>query len=154
MGERYVQEVYKLLKDSGANIVQLDFNMFQRGAYDEVKHDIQPFIDMFPDTVSGLNKPGEEQGTFAWTCWWQGEEKAPELVQCCFESQRRMFPSNVKHVILTKDNFTNYINIPKHILDKVKSDSITLTTLSDIIRAFCISLVVSGWMPHYGCQSL
>lgn len=146
LGERYVQEVYELLKDSGANIVQLDFNMFQRGAYDEVKQDIQPFIDAFPDEISNLNNPSEDHASYAWTCWWQGEENAPEVVQCCFESQRRMLPSVMQHVILTRDNFTDYIEIPKYILDKVESGSITLTTLSDIIRASVLYKFGGFWM--------
>lgn len=146
LGERYVQEVYELLKDSGVNIVQLDFNMFQRGAYEAVRQDIQPFIDAFSDAVSDLNIPEENHARYAWTCWWQGEENAPELIQCCFESQRRMLPSNVKHVILTKDNFTDYIDIPNYILDKMKNGSITLTTLSDIIRASVLYKYGGFWM--------
>ena len=146
LGERYVQEVYELLKEGGANILQLDFNMFQRGAYDEIKQDIQPFIDTFPDIASDINKPYEDHVVYAWTCWWQGEENAPELVRCCFESQRRMLPTNVKHIILTKDNYTDYIDIPSYIMDKVERGSISLTTLSDIIRASVLYKYGGFWM--------
>ncbi len=89
LGFRYAEAVYQLLKETGACIFQIDFNLFQEGAYREVKESIQPFIDDFPENLSGLNLPEHEEEIIAWTCWWQGEEQAPAMVRACLASQRR-----------------------------------------------------------------
>lgn len=146
LGHRYADAVYRLLKDTEACIVQIDFNMFQEEAYQEVKKSIQPFIDDFPNKLSGLNGPVKDGGITAWTCWWQGEGHAPEIVRACLRSQRRNMPAGVRHVVITGDNYRNYISLPGHITEKVKTGSITLTTLSDIIRASLLYKYGGFWM--------
>lgn len=61
LGLRYAEEIYCLLKDTGACIVRIDFNMFQKQPYRDIKESIQPFIDDFPENLSGLNMPKCEE---------------------------------------------------------------------------------------------
>ena len=146
LGHRYTDEICNLLKDTEVTIVQIDFNMFQETAYQEVKQSIQPFIERFPKEVSGLNLPVYDTKITAWTCWWQGEEQAPDIVKACIRSQRENLPEGVKHIIVTEKNYNDYITLPAYIIEKVKAGNITLTTLSDMIRASLLYRYGGFWM--------
>lgn len=87
-----------------------------------------------------------EKNCNVWMFWWQGiNESTPEIVKKCLESVKRNFPNN-NIVIVTKDNFKNFIDIPQYILKKVESKIITLTHFSDIIRACLLSKHGGIWM--------
>ena len=146
LGHRYTDEVYDLLKRTGALIAEIDFNMFQEIPYQNVEKSIMPFLKIFPEKLSGLNMPCPRKEITVWTCWWQGEEHAPELVRSCLESQRRNLPQGVKHVVITADNYKNYITLPEYILEKVNTGDLSLTTLSDLIRASLLYRYGGFWM--------
>lgn len=148
LGGRYVEEVCNVLAEyTGTdNVVQLDFNIFHERAYYEVKESIQPLLDRFPERLLCLNEPITGNGITAWTCWWQGPEQAPEIVKACMESQRRNLPDGVKHIVITKDNYKDYITLPQGIIDKVESGDIRLPHLADIIRVNLLYKYGGFWM--------
>lgn len=92
-------------------------------------HVIQKYKNFVPAShnSSGLNG-------IIWCMWWQGEENCPDIVKLCLASLRKNCPSH-KLILITKDNFQQYADIPEHILRKVNDGKITLTHFSDIIRA-------------------
>lgn len=65
--------------------------------------------------------------------WWQGEENCPDIVKLCLAGLRKNCSSH-KIILITKDNFQQYADIPEHILRKINDGKITLTHFSDIIR--------------------
>lgn len=68
-----------------------------------------------------------------WTCWWQGLEQMPEVIRLCHESLLRN--ANGHEVILiTKDNYRQYVNLPDYIYNKVDSGNISFSHFSDMIR--------------------
>ena len=146
LGHRYTETIYDLLKDLVRTVVCIDFNMFQKKAYQEVKDSISHFIEHFPEGLSGLNNPVKENQSKAWTCWWQGEEHAPELVKCCWQSQKMNLPPGTEFVVITEENYRDYIELPEYVLQKVEKGSITLTTLSDIIRAALLYKYGGFWL--------
>lgn len=148
LGARYVDEVCNLLDEyTGRScIVQLDFNVFYERAYYEVKESIQPLLDRFPEHLLCLNEPAISNKIMAWTCWWQGVEKAPDIVKACIESQRRNIPEGVRHVIITEENYRDYITLPAYIIEKVKSGDIGLPHLADIIRVNLLYKYGGFWM--------
>ena len=156
LGRRYTDKIYHLLQGTGAGIAEIDFNMFQKEAYCDVEKSIKPFIDAFPKKLSGLNMPLPQKEILAWTCWWQGEEQAPAMVRACLASQRRNLPEGVRQIIITEDNCKEYISLPEHITEKVKDGRISLTTLSDIIRAALLYKYGGFWMDStlYVCKKL
>ena len=81
-----------------------------------------------------------------WTMWWQGEEQMPPIVKACIRSMHRHVSENVKIVLLTKDNYADYVKIPGYILDKVEKKLITLTHLSDIIRTALLAEYGGMWL--------
>lgn len=68
-----------------------------------------------------------------WVMWWQGLSDAPSLIVNNIKKLCRIFGEN-RVVIVTKDNFERYTNIPNYICDKLKDGEITFTLWSDIIR--------------------
>lgn len=74
-----------------------------------------------------------------WIMWWQGYSNMPPIVKACFESVKNHISENVKVILLTKDNYSDYVDIPDYIIDKVEKKIISLTHLSDIIRMACIA---------------
>lgn len=146
LGHRFTNEIYHLLKNTGVQFIELDFNMFQEIPYQEVEKSIRPFIDDFPKKLLNLNKPIFEKEIKAWTCWWQGEEEAPEIVKICWKSQKKNLPEGTKHIIITKDNYREYITLPQYIIKKVMAGDITFTHLSDIIRVNLLYKYGGFWL--------
>lgn len=81
-----------------------------------------------------------------WTMWWQGQDQMPPIVKACIRSMHRHVSKNVRIVLLTKDNFSDYVKIPGYILDKVEKKLITLTHLSDIIRMALLAEHGGMWL--------
>lgn len=80
----------------------------------------------------GEESVGEERNT-VWFSWLQGLENAPELVKACYNSQRR-YLKDKKFVIITADNYKDFISLPEHIERKWKEGIIPSAMASDIIR--------------------
>lgn len=76
---------------------------------------------------------GENNGP-VWVCWWQGEKQMPELVRMCYRRLLEAARPQREVVLITKDNYSSYVEIPDYILRKVKSRIISLTHFSDILR--------------------
>lgn len=76
-----------------------------------------------PNTVS--NK--------VWICWLQGMENAPFLVQKCYESIKKNLKDR-EIVLITSNNFKDYVSLPNYILEKWSSGVITNTHFTDLLR--------------------
>ena len=68
-----------------------------------------------------------------WVCWFQGMEKAPLLVQKCFQSLKEHITDR-EIVLLTEKNYQEYIQFPKYIQQKFEQGIITKTHMSDLLR--------------------
>ncbi len=78
--------------------------------------------------------------------WWQGiEDNSPDIVKACLNSVRQNFSSD-KIVILSKNNLSDYIELPEHILEKVEKKIFSITLLSDIIRASILYKYGGIWL--------
>lgn len=75
---------------------------------------------------------GENSGKI-WVCWLQGMESAPKLVQSCFASLQKHLPHR-QIVVLTQENYKNYVNFPAHIQEKIDNGTISKTHFSDLLR--------------------
>ena len=109
--------------------------------------------------INKNNVPVNENNTLfpIWVCWWQGEENMPDLVTTCYRSLLKN--SNGHPVILiTKDNYKDYVSFPEHIMEKFEKGCISITHLSDILRASLIyehgglwidsTILVTGLIPE------
>lgn len=68
-----------------------------------------------------------------WTIWFQGQDKAPDIVKACWSSIDRHL-CDFDFNIISYDNVKDFIQIPKYITDKYRDGLIGLAHLSDIIR--------------------
>ncbi len=68
-----------------------------------------------------------------WVCWLQGIENAPELVQNCYRSLQENLTDR-EIILLTEENYRDYVTFPTHIQEKIDSGVITRTHFSDFLR--------------------
>lgn len=80
-----------------------------------------------------------------WMCWWQGVENAPEIVKRCINSVKK-YAGNRPLVVITRDNYNNYIKLPNHILNKFEKGLISITHFSDILRINILSKYGGIWL--------
>ena len=98
-----------------------------------------------PGTVSGTNSTASDTPAPIWTMWWQGTDDLPEVVSMCYASVNR-HRGNHPFKIITCDNYQEYVSLPDHIMDKVRSGTISITHLSDIIRFALLSQHGGLWL--------
>lgn len=68
-----------------------------------------------------------------WTCWWQGEKQAPAIVEKCIENMKEK-ANGYEVIVITKENYEDYVSLNPIFLEKMKSGKISLTHFSDILR--------------------
>ena len=73
------------------------------------------------------------QSNKVWWCWLQGEENAPDLCKACLVSLRKNLKDR-EIIVITEDNYSDYIELPDYIIKKYKKGLITRTHFSDILR--------------------
>ena len=66
------------------------------------------------------------------TMWQQGEENAPDLVRACYRSIRKNCKQEL--VVLDDNNFENYVNLPREIVEKYRAGKIRRAHFADIVR--------------------
>lgn len=86
-----------------------------------------PVSEIVPEPVTSSTEPER-----AFTIWFQGEEKAPELVKACFRSMRRHLKQDL--VVLDENTLFDWITLPDHIVKKWREGKIAHTQFSDICR--------------------
>lgn len=72
-------------------------------------------------------------GNKIWFCWFQGIEAAPEIVKKCYKSLEKNLP-NKEIVVITSENFSEYVDFPDYIIEKWKKNIITNTHMTDSLR--------------------
>ena len=87
----------------------------------------------------------EVPNAYIWIFWWQGETNMPELVGNCIKSIR-FNCGNHPVILVTKDNYADYVNLPDYIISKVNAGKISLTHFSDILRVNLIATHGGYWL--------
>lgn len=80
-----------------------------------------------------------------WVCWLQGMDAAPVIVQKCYESLRRNIIGR-EIVLLTEENYRDYISFPDYIEEKIASGAITKTHLTDLMRIELLTTYGGTWI--------
>lgn len=86
-----------------------------------------------------------EESDVIWVCWWQGLENAPEIVKICFEKIKE-FAGTKKVVLITKENYKDYVEIPEYIIEKLERGILSITHFSDILRTNLLSAYGGVWI--------
>ena len=82
-----------------------------------------------------------------WACWWQGLENAPDIVKACLNSVDRNLPEDLCEMhLITLDNVGMYVDFPDWVVDKFNAGKISMTHLSDILRAALLTVYGGMWI--------
>lgn len=95
-----------------------------------------------PNTAALAEVPADRK---IWIMWWQGEDTAPTLVRKCLESIRAN-ANGAQVIVITEDNYRNYIELPSYIIEKHRKGYISMAQLSDIMRVYLISRHGGLWL--------
>ena len=80
-----------------------------------------------------------------WVMWWQGFDNCPPVVEKCIASINRNAGEHPV-IMLSKDNFRDYIDLPKEIETKILNKVKCIAYLSDIIRFGLLSTRGGIWL--------
>ena len=138
---------------------KIDIQIMNRNGYYEnearkkhllSKHDIMlryyektfgDFLKTYDYNHGNQELPKSEYADCIWICWWQGMDQAPELVKVCVDSIKKNAGDH-RVIILTEDNYKQYVNIPEWLEEKKNKGVISRTHFSDVLRLTLLS--------HYG----
>lgn len=121
------------------------FTKYEQFIFNFLEDEFSSLIEKYKEISD--KKLNVEGSKYIWTLWWQGIDRAPEIVKVCLKSQQKnMVSAGFEYIIITKDNWDQYINLPRHILEKVENKKITLTHFSDIIRSELIRNYGGIWI--------
>lgn len=86
--------------------------------------------------VSQVQQPMKEPlySKIIWTMWDSGIDNAPEIVQLCHQSMLKYKPDDYQIIVITAQNYQEYIDLPDYIVEKYEKGIISKVHLSDIIR--------------------
>lgn len=96
----------------------------------KLRRKYRPFIADYKATAQPLER---KRSNKVWVCWFQGMENAPPIVQHCYRSLQKNLPDR-EIVLLTEENYTQYVQLPDHILKKAAEGIIPKAQFSDLLR--------------------
>lgn len=102
------------------------------------KYKHEPLIQSGPEeSSSNSNK--------LFSLWWQGLKSLPEVVELCHNSLNNNI-GNYELIELDKDNISNYIDLPYHVLNRLRNQQVSITNFSDIVRTSLLAEYGGGWI--------
>ena len=106
-------------------------------------------IDLNPDVYRKIRNYGAKKTSdipkVIWIMWWQGKKNAPTIVKMCI-SQIYRLNEQCDIRVLDKENYSNYVVIPKNILVAVEKGKMSFANLADIIRCQVLERWGGVWM--------
>ncbi|MCL1927433.1 MAG: capsular polysaccharide synthesis protein [Treponema sp.] len=90
-------------------------------------------VNQFTDSDKTPESPIGPESTI-WVSWWDGEEVMPALVKVCCQTIKQHAGTHPV-VLITKDNYCDYVSIPDYIMDRVNAGNMKITHFSNILRA-------------------
>ena len=103
------------------------------------------------DEVCGADKEAENDGLqkelpdkdVIWWCWLQGLDQAPEVVQACYRSLKKL---NRKIIVITEENMMDYVSFPDWIVRARQEGRINRTHFSDLLRLELLTTRGGTWI--------
>lgn len=99
--------------------------------YEYLKCNYQYYLENYTQT-SIIDVPSNRE-KIIWLCWFQGYDAAPDIVKACINSVKK-YMKNYKIILITEDNFKQYVTFPDYILEKYEKGIFTKTHFSDLLR--------------------
>lgn len=80
-----------------------------------------------------------------WVMWWAGEQNMTNIGKICLERMKRNFKIGTV-TLITSQNYDQFVKIPDHIIQLLKSKKITIVCFSDILRVFLVRTQGGLWL--------
>ena len=80
-----------------------------------------------------------------WVCWFQGMEKAPDVVKICQTSLQRYLKER-EIIVLTNENISQYVLFPEHIRTKYEKGMIPVAHYYDLLRLEILTRYGGTWI--------
>lgn len=80
-----------------------------------------------------------------WICWLQGIENAPDMVRKCYNTVIEN-NSDKKVILITQNNYYDYVKFPDYIQEKINNGIITKTHFSDLLRIELLTNYGGTWI--------
>lgn len=103
---------------------------------------MRKYKDFLPYKLSG----DKCEVRYIWKMWWQGVDEMPEVVELCNISHIKFIPPEYKQVLITKENYSDYVTLPPEIMKKFNSGVIKMAQFSDIIRLHLLEKYGGLWI--------
>lgn len=80
-----------------------------------------------------------------WTCWWQGELNAPEVIKKCIKSMRNN-NDGYDVVVITIENIQEYIDIDKKLIYEYEQGVFSAAHFADYLRVKLLNTYGGIWL--------
>lgn len=124
---------------------------FARHCLKSINIDKQAY-DLFDQEFSEINQkyanyvsPNSAPTKNIWVFWYQGIEAAPKIVKYCISSIYKN-KADAEVILLDKNNYKKYIQIPEYIIEKLNTKKISITHFSDVLRLMILSQYGGVWV--------
>lgn len=87
----------------------------------------------------------QKHNPFIWTIWLQGMDQAPAVVQKCYASMQACITDR-PIVVITEDNFKNYVTFPDYIMEKYQKGIISKVHFADLLRVELLATHGGTWL--------
>ncbi|WP_061910196.1 capsular polysaccharide synthesis protein [Streptococcus cristatus] len=102
-------------------------------------------LELEKQYLLNYNQQHREASEKVWICWFQGLDSAPHVVKKCIASVQENL-SDREIIVLTDENYRQYITFPNYIKEKIKQGSISKTHLSDLLRLELLTQYGGTWI--------
>lgn len=124
-------------------IVRLAIN---NRVYRKLKKQFGRFIGSYMENEAGrVSKLERKRSNKVWVMWLQGIENAPDVVKRCVKSIEDNL-SDREIIILTEDNYRDYVKFPDYVQRKIDEGIITRTHMSDLVRVEVLTAFGGTWI--------
>ncbi len=116
----------------------------QNKIYKRLKKQNSQFIKDF--VRDHMTQPrNQEHRKTVWTIWLQGMNEAPAIVQRCYASMKKNI-KNREIVVITEDNYSDYVTFPDFIMEKYRSGVISKVHFADLLRIELLTKYGGTWL--------
>lgn len=109
---------------------------------DYLKNMLMPVIEKYKDIDNAGIK---SENAPVWVCWWGGVEDAPQLVKQCIRSIKKNAGEHPVNII-TQDTYSEYLEVPGFLMDRLDKREIGLAHFSDYLRVCLLEKYGGLWL--------
>lgn len=157
--KKKIVEFYKIAREFDTRTSYRYIKNRHTLGHDQFSLYVQEFLESYFEPVIHYYEDGNSdyysnivhrsiEGNVIWVCWWQGEDHMPDVVKMCYLQLRSLCEKleGVTLVLISKDNYSEYVDIPDFIIDKLNRGVINLTAFSDVLRQCLLSASGGAWI--------